>query len=553
MAFPLLNKFLRRKRAASGLEYSVLIGLVTLGSLGAVSVAGTEIRELFYKSSPVAVSSPDQGSSPGPGPSPGASPENPPTTQPDPTIPPGPTTPLPGGQGAGAPSLSWGGMPMFAALVDQNHTEIFSLTNTGKAATQAFSEDQFSISGEGFSISNNSCTTVLAPSESCAITISFMPKVYGESIGEVSVHNGSLQEPYMMQGQAWALAQWPAAAALPVAIMGEAYANPVPPAQTPDQQTFTYALENAAAQNGLTFNPQTFQVEGTPVTTGETSSFKLTATSEHGSVVSKTFTVVAKASLEWNVATALPDAAQGMSYSYTFPEAVSAKNTPITYSFVSGTLPPNVTFNPTTRTLSGTPSTINSYSFSYRATAGGTSVVKNFTLKTTEPMGWNTSGAFTLSNGGRTATNTAAGDLRGRVSKPFQEKAGFTNSPYFEIAYTDRAQLHRLGIVLTGSNWGLQVDALNNRFMVGITYTSFAPSSMPNAGVIGFGYNKSNGMGIITLNGAVWHTAKFTGYNATDTALPMVSMIGANPNASLTLNTRAAHIQNLPSGLTAWE
>ncbi len=82
----------------------------------------------------------------------------------------------------------------------------------------------------------------------------------------------------------------------------------------------------------------------------------------------------------------LPSSITGQSYTYHLQ--TSGGQSPITYSFVSGLLPPGLILNPT-GLISGTPTTSGSYSFTIRATdscsTGAQSVQQNFSIQIQAP------------------------------------------------------------------------------------------------------------------------------------------------------------------------
>ncbi|KAB7730133.1 hypothetical protein F5984_13195 [Rudanella paleaurantiibacter] len=76
----------------------------------------------------------------------------------------------------------------------------------------------------------------------------------------------------------------------------------------------------------------------------------------------------------------VPPAVVGQPYSYTFPTASDPDNDPLTYAITGGAIP-GLSFNQSTRTLSGTPTTASNYNRAYRVSDGVAQVDSLFTLQ----------------------------------------------------------------------------------------------------------------------------------------------------------------------------
>jgi len=93
----------------------------------------------------------------------------------------------------------------------------------------------------------------------------------------------------------------------------------------------------------------------------------------------------------WNTSQTLPTFTKNSSYSTTV-SASDPDGASITYSVVSGTLPTGLTFNASTATISGTPTSSTTTTYTIRATdAGGNYVDRTFTIPNVGPT-WVTSG-----------------------------------------------------------------------------------------------------------------------------------------------------------------
>ncbi|MFW0715722.1 putative Ig domain-containing protein [Pedobacter sp. N23S346] len=117
---------------------------------------------------------------------------------------------------------------------------------------------------------------------------------------------------------------------------------------------YTYLASNVPA--GLTFNPTTRIVSGTPTQAGN-DIISVTVTDSKGRTASNTYSIKVIGTLSLPSAT-LPSGIVGTTYPAQTLPAVSGGTTP--YTYVATNLPPGLTFDPSTRVISGTP------------TAGGT-------------------------------------------------------------------------------------------------------------------------------------------------------------------------------------
>ncbi len=122
----------------------------------------------------------------------------------------------------------------------------------------------------------------------------------------------------------------------------------------------TYSVASGLLPTGLTLNPTTGVLLGTPSATG-TFVFTLQASNADGSTVSQpvSMTINPAPPTAFSASTPPSNAQVGFGYSYTF---VADGGFPApTYTVASGTLPAGITLNPTTGVLSGTPSSAGSF------------------------------------------------------------------------------------------------------------------------------------------------------------------------------------------------
>ncbi|WP_426270378.1 LysM peptidoglycan-binding domain-containing protein [Dyella kyungheensis] len=132
----------------------------------------------------------------------------------------------------------------------------------------------------------------------------------------------------------------------------------------------------------LSINTTTGVISGTPPTPTAPASYTVTVTGMDvlGYSVSSSFTVtVPTVSPVFNSAPAAQTAQPAVAWSYVAPAATDANGYGVTYS-ASG-MPPGISFNATTHTFSGTPSTGGAYTVTYTATPGtGSATTTTFTI-----------------------------------------------------------------------------------------------------------------------------------------------------------------------------
>jgi uncharacterized protein YhjY with autotransporter beta-barrel domain len=145
-------------------------------------------------------------------------------------------------------------------------------------------------------------------------------------------------------------------ASLPSGSQGTPYSQTV--VGTGGTAPYTYSLTSGALPAGVSLNPNTGAITGTPSGSGQ-SLFVVQARDVNGNVGSRQYAVnIGTNSLTINPST-LPPAPQGTPYRQTVVATGGA--TPYTYTITSGALPPGLTLNPNTGLISGTPTTIGNF------------------------------------------------------------------------------------------------------------------------------------------------------------------------------------------------
>ncbi|MFZ4857456.1 MAG: putative Ig domain-containing protein [Desulfuromonadaceae bacterium] len=155
---------------------------------------------------------------------------------------------------------------------------------------------------------------------------------------------------------------------------------------------YLWTFDSGRLPAGLTFNPATAIISGTP-TTVETTTFTLSIKDYLNRTVSREFSLEVYNPLVL-AATALPRATTGTAYSTSF--SASGGATPYSFALTSGALPAGLSLNSVTGTISGTPATTGTYTFTIAVTDTLTRTdSKVFTIYVDSPL----SITSTLSNG----------------------------------------------------------------------------------------------------------------------------------------------------------
>ncbi len=127
---------------------------------------------------------------------------------------------------------------------------------------------------------------------------------------------------------------------------------------------YTYSIVAGSLPAGLSLNASTGAVSGTPTGNGP-STFTVQARDANGNVGSRSYSVnIGTNSLAINPAT-LPPAPQGTPYRQTVTATGGA--TPYVYTVSAGALPPGLTLNGSSGLISGTPTTLGTFTFTVLA------------------------------------------------------------------------------------------------------------------------------------------------------------------------------------------
>jgi hypothetical protein len=129
---------------------------------------------------------------------------------------------------------------------------------------------------------------------------------------------------------------------------------------------YTWKITSGDA-GGLILDPASGDLQGTPQTAG-TFNFTVQATDRSGVSATQAFSlVVSPPTLTITTSSSLPAGTVGVSYSQTLPVTASGGTPPYTWSVISGAVP-GLSLDPSSKLLSGTPTTAGPFNFTIQAT-----------------------------------------------------------------------------------------------------------------------------------------------------------------------------------------
>lgn len=164
--------------------------------------------------------------------------------------------------------------------------------------------------------------------------------------------------------------------ALANGTVGQPYPTQTIPAATGGSGTYTYTAGTLPA--GLSFNPATREIAGTPTVAGNYT-VPITVTDTEGNTITSNYTVAIRNPLVLPPAT-LADGNVGVPYT-SQPLPAATGGTP-NYTYLESSLPPGLTFNRTTRVISGTPTQSGLYSIPVTVTdANGTTASATYSVR----------------------------------------------------------------------------------------------------------------------------------------------------------------------------
>ncbi|MBI5406211.1 MAG: putative Ig domain-containing protein, partial [Nitrospirae bacterium] len=127
---------------------------------------------------------------------------------------------------------------------------------------------------------------------------------------------------------------------------------------------YTWSITSGSLPAGLTLNPGTGVISGTPTATGA-SNFTVQVTDANSQIASRALSITIYSGVAITTA-ALPDGTVSLAYNTTLTATGGA--TPYTWSITLGALPPGLSLNPSTGLINGTPTASGTYPITVQVT-----------------------------------------------------------------------------------------------------------------------------------------------------------------------------------------
>ena len=332
---------------------------------------------------------------------------------------------------------------------------------------------------------------------------------------------------------------------LPNAMQGQSYTTTL--VATGGTTPYTWSVLTGSLPSGLTLNPNTGVISGTPTTTG-VSTFTIEVQDSTAATVpqtaQKTFQLTVDPPLTISTSSPLPQGNVGSSYSQTLA-AINGTPPYVNWAFTTGNVPPGLTLNSSTGVISGTPTTQGVFTFGVQVSDSASptqhTTTKTFTVTIAPPLLSITS-TSPLTNGNQNApysfTFTATGG-----SPPYQNwqvssgalPAGLTlNAGTGVLSGTPTAQgtFNFVVSVQDSSTFAQQTASASFSLTIGPPLLSISTSSPLPSGTAGQNYSQT-----LTATGGV---PPYLNWTVTSGSLP----------AGLTLNASTGTISGIPTGAT---
>jgi len=202
--------------------------------------------------------------------------------------------------------------------------------------------------------------------------VSGVPTAIGSSTFTVTATNSEGTDDQVLTIVIAGVAPVISTTSLPDGTLGAPYSQVV---ESTGDEAPSFAVTAGALPAGLSLNPVTGEISGTPTASGAFT-FTVTATNSEGTDDQALSIDVIEIAPTLTTA-ALPSGTVGTPY--VAPLAIPG-GSPATFAVTSGTLPAGLTLDPATGVISGTPTSVGVASFGVTATNGGGTDVQTFSL-----------------------------------------------------------------------------------------------------------------------------------------------------------------------------
>ncbi|TKC60030.1 T9SS type B sorting domain-containing protein [Pedobacter hiemivivus] len=151
------------------------------------------------------------------------------------------------------------------------------------------------------------------------------------------------------------------------------------PSATGGSGAYTYSITTGVLPTGLTFDPITREIKGTPTSQAGTYPIQITVADTEGKTTIANYSILVKDPLLL-LTKSLPDGTVGVAYATQTLTGATGGVGP--YTYLGSNFPPGLTFNPATLQVSGTPTASGSYIATVKVTdADGTVANQTYTIK----------------------------------------------------------------------------------------------------------------------------------------------------------------------------
>ncbi len=272
---------------------------------------------------------------------------------------------------------------------------------------------------------------------------------------------------------------------LPGGTVGSTYSQSV--SASPSGTTYSYAVTSGALPPGLSLNPATGEISGSPTQSGSFN-FRLTATGFGTCTGFRDYSITVTCPTITLTPTSLPGGTVGTNYNQSVTASPAGT---YSYSVTVGSLPTGVTLNPATGALTGLLTTPGTYNFTISATTGNCVGSRAYAVTITCPTI-----TFPASLPAGTAGNPYAGSVAVSPAGSYTYSILVGSLPTGVTLNPATGALTGTPLTTGTFNVTFKADAGNGcsasqalSLVIGCPTVTVSPTSLPD-GAIGVGYNQ---------------------------------------------------------------